>query len=360
VIHGATEALKDAYDETTDVFDVINKAEKFVSDLTKQVLVTKASTTASLYNKWLSLNEIIRKTEDGLSGVPSGFHDLDKVTGGWQKSDLIVLAGRPGMGKTAMALSLIINAAVKFKRPTAIFSLEMSEMQLMARMMAQMTGKNSQVYTRYGVKDADLPQHSFEVQDLVNAPIFIDDTPAMSLFEMRSKARKLVRDEKIELLVVDYIGIATSGEKTMNREQEVSKISGGLKALAKELNIPVIALAQLSRAVETRGGAKEPQLSDLRDSGSVEQDADMVIFIHRPEYYGINEEEGVSTIGQAALLIRKHRNGALETPIVGFDAKTTKFYDFSEQGSQQKTQELPLSELKPNKQFTIEAEEDYL
>lgn len=316
------------YDNTTDVFEDIDQAERGVTELTGKITFGKISTAASLYNSFVQHNDLLRKSPDGLSGVPSGFKALDRITGGWQKPDLVILAGRPGMGKTALALTLARNAAVSFKKPVAIFSLEMSKEQLFARLMAQETSMNTQKFTRYGLDESELRTNELSCQGLINSPLYIDDTPALTIFSLRQKARKLLRDFGIQMIVIDYLQLMRSGVDTKNKEQEVSLISGALKQLAKELNIPVIALSQLNRAVETRGGDKEPQLSDLRDSGAIEQDADIVIFVHRPEYFGIKEDsEGNSTEGRALIIISKHRNGALDDVIVNYEGKTTRFFE---------------------------------
>lgn len=319
---------KEAYDKTTDCFDVIDTAERGITQLTNQIVTNKIDSVASLYNQFMKVNEKIVDSADGINGVQSGFIDIDKITGGWQKSDLIIIAGRPSMGKTALMMSMARNSAVTHKRKIAVFSLEMSKLQLMSRLMAQETGWNSQKYTRYGLTESEIITNEENCRDLINSSMYIDDTPSMTVFEMRNKARKLKRDFGIEALFIDYLQISRSGQKGLVTEQEISAISSGFKALAKELNIPVIALSQLSRSVETRGGSRIPTLSDLRGSGSIEQDADIVMFVHRDEYYGIYEDaNGNSTRGRAAVIISKNRNGALDTAVLNFEAKTTRFYD---------------------------------
>lgn len=320
--------IQSAYDDASDIFDMIDQAEKSVNELTGKVIVGKINRVSTLYKKFLEQNDKIVLSKNGINGVESGFIDIDNVTGGWQKSDLIILAGRPGMGKTSLALSFLINACSKHKRKGAFFSLEMTEMQLLARMMAQMTGNNSQKYFRYGLKETELKSNELSIASLLNSDCFIDDTAGISIFELRNKARKLKRDHDIEFIIVDYLQLMTSGLKTFNKEDEVSKISAGLKKIAKELEIPVIALSQLSRSVETRGGDKEPILSDLRDSGAIEQDADIVLFVHRAEYYGITQDKlGNSLEGKALIKIAKHRNGSTSDEYLNFESKTTRFYD---------------------------------
>jgi replicative DNA helicase len=250
--------------------------------------------------------EDMKDHQDGLTGVPSGFTRLDRVTSGWQKSDLIILAARPAMGKTAFVVTSMRNAAVEFGKPVAIFSLEMASTQLAKRLISAEAELESEK-----LKTAQLTPFEWEklvnkTAKLTNSPIFIDDTPAISVLELRAKCRRLKAQHDIQMVIIDYLQLMTAENKSGNREQEIAFISRSLKQLAKELNVPVIALSQLSRAVETRGGDKRPQLSDLRESGSIEQDADMVIFLYRPEYYGITEdEEGNPVTGMGEVIIAK-------------------------------------------------------
>ena len=275
--------------------------------------------------------ELARKNKDGISGTPTGFNAVDKLTGGWQKSDMIVIAARPGMGKTAFVLSMARNVAVDFKRPVAVFSLEMSGVQLVQRLIASETEINSEKLRKGQLKDYELTQLHHQVVNLSEAPIFIDDTPALSVFELRAKCRRLKSNHGIELIIIDYLQLMTAGEgKGGNREQEISAISRSIKQIAKELDVPVIALSQLSRSVETRGGDKRPMLSDLRESGAIEQDADIVGFIYRPEYYGLtefNDNERTPSQGLAELIIAKHRNGGLDNIRLRFIANLAKFAD---------------------------------
>jgi replicative DNA helicase len=265
--------------------------------------------------------------------VPSGYFDIDAVTGGWQNSDLIILAARPGMGKTAFVLNIARNAAVDFREPVAFFSLEMSSMQLMNRLQAAESEISLEKFMRIGLTDEEVQLKRLKCQRLVDSKIYIDDTPALSLFEFKVKLKKLKRDHDIKLAVVDYIQLMTAGkiDNINGREQEIAYISRGLKGVAKELNIPIIALSQLSRKVEERAD-RTPILSDLRESGSIEQDADMVTFLFRPEYHGILEDkDGNSTVGKAQFIIAKHRNGATTNDIIlGWDGQYTKFKDINE------------------------------
>jgi replicative DNA helicase len=256
---------------------------------------------------------------------------LDKLTSGWQPSDLIIIAARPGMGKTAFVLSMARNMAVDYGHPVALFSLEMSSVQLITRLISSETGLSSEKLRTGKLEKHEWEQLSIKVKNLEKAPLYIDDTPSLSIFDLRAKARRLSSQYGIKMIVVDYLQLMTAGGNGKgggNREQEISTISRNLKALAKELNVPVIALSQLSRAVETRGSSKRPLLSDLRESGAIEQDADIVSFIYRPEYYKIDEwddEERTPTQGQAEFIVAKHRNGGLDEIRLKFVGNLGKF-----------------------------------
>lgn len=327
VIVTGSNMIKEAYDETTDVFDVIDLAERKVTALTNQIITSKIESVATLYNKSIKHNELLR-TKKGLAGVPSGFEKMDRITGGWQKTDLIIVAARPGMGKTALLLGYARNAAVRYKMPIAIFSLEMSSLQLMARLQSQETGTPLENYLRIGLNDLEAQMDMEGCTHLINSDLYIDDTPAITVFELKNKARKLKRDKNIQAIFIDYLQLVKGGGKFQNKEAEVSFVSNSLKALAKELDIPVIALAQLSRSVESRGGDKIPTLADLRDSGAIEQDADMIQFIYRPEYYNIFQDEaGNDTKGKAMIIIAKHRNGSVDQVKLGWVGSCTKFTD---------------------------------
>ena len=280
--------------------------------------------------------EAARLHGTGITGVQSGFTELDRITSGWQRSDLIILAARPGMGKTAFVLSLARNAAIGFNRPVAVFSLEMSSVQLVQRMIASETGIASDKLRKGTLDNTEWQKLVSMTGKLSSAPIFIDDTPSLSVFDLRSKCRRLKQMHNIELIIIDYLQLmrAELDNKGGNREQEISAISRSLKAIAKELNVPIIALSQLSRAVEARGGSKRPQLSDLRESGAIEQDADMVTFIYRPEYYGMEfDEDNNPTKGVAEIIIAKHRNGALDTVRLKFINHLAKFTDLDDSES---------------------------
>jgi replicative DNA helicase len=272
----------------------------------------------------------VQNRQDGLSGVPSGYTGIDRVTYGWQASDLIIIAARPAMGKTAFVLTMARNMTVDHNVPVAVFSLEMSSVQLVKRLMVSETGLSAEKI-RGGKKleEYEWAQLDSKLNQLSEAPLYIDDTPSLSIFEFRSKARRLVANAGVKLIIIDYLQLMTGPPELKGmREQEVSSISRSLKAIAKELNIPIIALSQLSRAVETRGGAKRPQLSDLRESGAIEQDADIVMFIHRPDYYGMVEDP--SQAGLTEIIIAKHRNGSVCDVQMKFRNSEVRFVDISD------------------------------
>lgn len=336
LIKVSTDIIKNSYDETTDVFDLLDKAEQNLFNITEQNLKTSSESMSALLSKAITEIEELRKREDSLTGIPTGFTALDRITAGWQKSDLIILAARPGMGKTSFVLSLARNAAVNYNQPIAVFSLEMSKLQLVNRLIASETELESEKLRKGSLKPYEWTQLTTKVAALAEAPIFIDDTAGINIFELRAKCRRLKMQHDIQLVIIDYLQLmsGTGDGKNSNREQEISNISRSLKGIAKELNIPVIALSQLNRAVETRGGDKRPQLSDLRESGAIEQDADLVSFIYRPEYYNIMQDaNGQSTEGIAEIIIAKHRNGALDTVPLRFISRFTKFVnlDFGEE-----------------------------
>lgn len=338
LIRISSEIIKDCYEDTTDVFDILDRAERELFAVSETNLRRSYSTMMDLVREAVENIEKAKKSEGHLSGVPSGFAGLDRITAGWQKADLVVMAARPGMGKTAFVLTMARNIAVDFKLPIAVFSLEMTGVQLVTRLIASETELEADKLKRGNLEQYEWQQLNARIANLTDAPLFIDDTPALSIFELRAKCRRLKAQHNIQMVIVDYLQLMTAGSDNRgNREQEISNISRSMKSLAKELNIPVIALSQLSRAVETRAGSKRPILSDLRESGAIEQDADMVLFIYRPEYYQINEDEqGRSTEGLAQIIIAKHRNGSLGDVNLRFISKFARFaeyetadYDFS-------------------------------
>ena len=334
LIRISNEIIESSYKESIDVFDLLDEAESKLYDVTQGNIKRSSDTAQNLVMLAKKKIEEIANQE-GLSGVSTGFQKLDDLTSGWQPSDLIIIAARPGMGKTALTLSMARNIAVTKQIPVAFFSLEMSSIQLITRLISAETGLSSEKLRTGKLADHEWKQLNVKVGDLEKAPLFIDDTPALSIFDLRAKARRLASQHGIKLIVVDYLQLMTAGSsnKAGNREQEISTISRNLKSLAKELEIPVIALSQLSRAVETRGGTKRPQLSDLRESGAIEQDADIVSFIYRPEYYGIDEwddEDHSPSAGQAEFIVAKHRNGGLDNIRMKFVGNLGRFEDFKD------------------------------
>lgn len=328
LIRMSTDIIRNAYEDTTDVFDLLDTAEKNLYSIVQGNIRKDYDKMSSLIVQAIKQIETARHNNTGITGVQSGFTRLDRVTAGWQKSDLIIMAARPGMGKTAFVLTVARNAAVDFGKPVAVFSLEMSSIQLVNRLIASETELSSDKLRRGQLAEHEFQQLNAKIGKLSEAPLFIDDTPALSIFELRAKARRLKENHGIEMIIIDYLQLMTSGgDSRGNREQEISTISRSLKSLAKELNIPVIALSQLSRAVETRTGDKRPQLSDLRESGAIEQDADMVTFIYRPNYYGMDATNPDMPSDMAEIIISKHRNGALENVPLRFIDRLAKFVD---------------------------------
>ena len=323
------EIQNEAYDDTIDVFDLLDKTESSLFEISESHIRKNYADMKSLMHEAILELEARKSHQDGLTGIPSGFTDLDRVTSGWQPSDLVIIAARPGMGKTAFVVSAMRNAAVDFTQGVAIFSLEMSSIQLVNRLISAEAELESEKIKKGDLKEYEWEQLVHKTSKLTEAPIFIDDTPALTILELRAKCRRLKAQHDIQLVIIDYLQLMSgdSSKGPGNREQEIAQISRALKGIAKELNVPVIALSQLSRAVESRPD-KRPQLSDLRESGSIEQDADMVIFLYRPEYYGLTEDEnGMPTAGTGEVIIAKHRNGSLETVNLKFIGKFTKFAD---------------------------------
>ena len=328
LIRISAETNRDAYDDTTDVFDLLDKTEQDLYAITSGNLKRNYEPMSDLIQDAIANIENAKNRTGGVSGVPTGFTRLDKITAGWQKSDMIIVAARPGMGKTAFVLSMARNIAVEHKRAVAVFSLEMSSTQLVTRLIASEAGISSEKLRKGELSDAEFTILHQHIARLTNAPIYIDDTPGLNIFELRAKCRRLKAQHNVELIIIDYLQLMTGGgENKGNREQEISQISRSIKSIAKELDVPIIALSQLSRAVETRGGDKRPMLSDLRESGAIEQDADLVCFIYRPEYYKIFEDHYGSTLGVGEIIVAKHRNGALDTVLLRFIADLAKFAD---------------------------------
>ena len=321
--------LRDGFSDEIDVFEQIEAAEKSIYEITAGTNKKDAKSAKDISRKVLrNIEAAVKKRESGgVTGVPTGLSEIDQKTGGLQNSDLIIIAARPGMGKTGLAMSIALRAAQQ-DSAVGIFSLEMSETQLMARLIGGESGVSSNRMMSGDVKEYEWGQLQTTIEGFDSLKLYIDDTAAISVTALRAKARRMKMKYNISLVIVDYLQLMKSSEKGGNREQEISRISQGLKALAKELDIPVIALSQLSRAVETRGGSKRPQLSDLRESGSIEQDADIVAFIYRPEYYQILEDEnGRSLKGIAEIIFAKHRNGGIGTVEVEFEEQFARFSD---------------------------------
>ncbi|MBK7099505.1 MAG: replicative DNA helicase [Sphingobacteriales bacterium] len=316
------EIIADAYEDSTDVFELLDDAEGKLFEITNQHLRSSIQPIDSVLVNTIQRIQDLRNRNEEITGVPSSFKSLDKVTYGWQNSDLIILAARPAVGKTAFALNLARNASLHPTKqtPVAFFSLEMSASQLVQRILAAESEIMLEKIARGKMEEHEMKQlYTKGIQRLSQAPLFIDDTPALNIFELRAKCRKLKNKHNIGLIIIDYLQLmsGTGENRNANREQEISNISRNLKGLAKELNVPIIALSQLSREVEKRGakeGSRIPQLSDLRESGAIEQDADLVMFLYRPEYYDINTNaEGEEQKGLTEVKIAKHRNGQLDT-----------------------------------------------
>ncbi len=335
IISTFTDVVKESYDPGTDPYDMLDKAERSIYELANAKRGIESNNMSDILKKTLQHLEDIRGQKGGITGIPSGT-DVDKWTAGWQKGDMVIIAARPSMGKTAFVLTIARNAAlfpVEEKRAAvAIFSLEMSSQQLVQRLLTMEGRVNAQDARTGRLTDNDFKLLIDAASRLFKAKIFIDDTPALSVLELRSKCRRLKSEHDINLIIIDYLQLmrGNTNDRNSNREQEIATISRGLKSLAKELDVPVIALSQLSRAVETRGGNKRPMLSDLRESGSIEQDADVVCFLYRPGYYNITtDDEGNSTEGVAEVIIGKQRNGPVGTVKLQFVEQYARFENFA-------------------------------
>lgn len=328
------EGIINAYKDDTDVFDLFAKQSQLLDSCLDGIMKYESKSIGDAHTDLMIKHQDVRKS-GRVSGVPTGFRQLDKFTGGWQKSDLVVVGARPGMGKSAFVVSCAKNAAVDFNKPTAIFSLEMSTEQLAARIQSNMSEIELSRVQKNQLSEEEERAVDFECKALYKAPLYIDDTPGLTLIELKTKARKLVAKFKVELIIIDYLQLMSGGDGGGNREQEISAISRGLKGLAKELDIPIIALSQLSRQVENRpGGSKRPQLSDLRESGAIEQDADMVLFCYRPAYYELEthiiENVEFPSAGLFDLIVAKNRHGGIGNVVLGWIGELTKLtnYDY--------------------------------
>ncbi|MBQ7526986.1 MAG: replicative DNA helicase [Bacteroidaceae bacterium] len=320
-----------AFDATIDVADLMQEAESMLFAISQKNMKKDFTQIDPIISQVIELIQKAQAKEGGLSGLPTGFRELDKITNGWQNSDLIIIAARPAMGKTAFVLSMIKRMAVDNKIPCAMFSLEMSNQQLVQRLMVNVSELSGEKLRSGQLAPYEWGQLDNRVRQLYNAPIYIDDTPSLSVFELQTKARRLVREYGVKTIMIDYLQLMhASGLNINSRQEEVSSVSRALKGLAKELNIPIIALSQLNRGVESREGieGKRPQLSDLRESGAIEQDADIVCFIHRPEYYKIfQDEQGNDWRGKAMFIVAKHRNGSVGDIKLAFRSELARFTD---------------------------------
>lgn len=315
-----------AFDEATDVVDLIDFSENEIYKVAEGNIKKQTLPISSIVEDALDQIEAASKNKNELSGIPSGFTELDRLTSGWQKSDLIIMAARPSMGKTAFALNIARNVALS-NNPIAFFSLEMSAIQLVKRMISTEAEIEQSSIKSGNLEDWQWQQLESRLPKLSDAPLFIDDTPGLSIFELRAKCRRLAREHGIGMIIIDYLQLMNAAGQA-SREQEVSVISRSLKSIAKELDVPVLALSQLNRSVTSRQGEKRPMLSDLRESGAIEQDADIVLFIHRPEALGITEyDDGTSSIGMADIIIAKHRNGATDDVRMRFEGQYARFSD---------------------------------
>ena len=330
LIHFASIVETNAFDESNDIELVMQEAEGKLFELSQKNMRLDYTQIDPVVKQAVEIMQRAASNTGGLTGVPSGFTKLDDMTSGWQKSDLIIIAGRPAMGKTSFALSIAKNVAIDQRIPVAFFSLEMNNVQLVNRLISNTCEIEGKKVMNGQLDDADWDRFDRNIRKLEGAPLYVDETPGLSIFELRTKARRLAREKKVELIMIDYLQLMNAnGMRFGNRQEEVSTISRSLKQLAKELDIPILALSQLNRSVEQRGdaeGGKRPQLSDLRESGAIEQDADMVLFVHRPEYYHIlNDEKGNDLRGMAQIIIAKHRKGAVGDVLLNFRGEYTRF-----------------------------------
>ena len=332
LISTCSEIIQNSYDESTDAIELLDQVESKIFAISEGNIKKKYLNASKLIQNAIKEIERIGNLPSGLSGIPSGFHEIDEITSGWQNSELIIIAARPGMGKTAFVLSMARNISVDYKMPIAIFSLEMSSIQLITRLITSETGLNQQKLRSGNLEPHEWTQLHHKIKQIEQANIFIDDTPALSIFDLRAKCRRLQSEHGIKMIIIDYLQLMSTRDHKGNREQEISHISRSLKSIAKELEVPVIALSQLSRAVENRPG-KRPVLSDLRESGAIEQDADIVSFIYRPEYYQISEWDyppAGPTEGEAEFIIAKHRNGPTDNTRLRFEKQLIKFSNLSD------------------------------
>ena len=329
LISFASEIETKAFDGSMDIDDLMQEAEGSLFELSRRNMKKDYTQIDPVISNAVEVIQKAAANKDGLTGVPTGYHKLDNITSGWQASDLVIIAGRPAMGKTSFALSMAKNIAADYKVPMAFFSLEMSNVQLVNRLISNCCEIQGSKILNGQLKPDEWERLDKRLNNLIGSPLYVDDTPGLSVFELRTKARRLVRDHGVKIIMIDYLQLMNAnGMRFSSRQEEVSTISRSLKQIAKELDIPILALSQLNRGVESREGleGKRPQLSDLRESGAIEQDADMVIFVHRPEYYHIYQDEnGRDLHGMAQIIIAKHRKGATGDVLLNFRGEFTRF-----------------------------------
>jgi replicative DNA helicase len=356
LIRVSTGVIKEAFEDEKDIFDMLDTAEQGLYEITDKNLRRGYQTVGMIARKSLQQLESMANSADGVVGIPSGFADLDKMTSGWQKSNLIIIAARPGMGKTSLTLALARNAAMDYAKPVALFSLEMNNIELVNRLISMEAEVEGGKMRSAKLDDDEWVKVNQAIEKLSDTPFFIDDTPSLNVFELRAKCRRLHQHHQISMVIIDYLQLMTAGgndKKSGSREQEISSISRALKGLAKELNIPVIALSQLNRAGEVNG-SKRPQLSHLRESGAIEQDADMVLFIYRPDYYEMENQIDMPK-GYTELIIAKHRNGATGSIFLRFKDSFAKFVSANQDFSADLGFDSPLQVLiKPSKMNEIQ------
>jgi replicative DNA helicase len=345
LITSSHEIARAAYEGTEDAFDILDEAERKIFEITETHLKKSFQSMDRAVRDALEYIEAIHSNTKQKFSVPTGFYELDELLGGFQKSDLIIVAARPSMGKTAFALTLARNAAIDHKVPVGIFSLEMSTMQLIIRMLCAEGRLNAHLVRTGKLPNEEGVKLSRNAHKLIESPVYVDDMPAQTVLEIRAKARRLKAEKNIGMIIIDYLQLMQGPAHIESREREISHISRSLKSLAKELNIPVIALAQLNRAVETRTD-KRPQLSDLRESGSIEQDADVVLFLNRPEYYGIKTfpDDATPTEGVAEIIIGKQRNGPTGDVRLAFIKEYARFENLAHARQIEEYSNVPTSE----------------
>ena len=329
LISFASEIETKAFDGSMDIDDLMQEAEGSLFELSRRNMKKDYTQIDPVISNAVEVIQKAAANKDGLTGVPTGYHKLDNITRGWQASDLVIIAGRPAMGKTSFALSMAKNIAADYKVPMAFFSLEMSNVQLVNRLISNCCEIQGSKILNGQLKPDEWERLDKRLNNLIGSPLYVDDTPGLSVFELRTKARRLVRDHGVKIIMIDYLQLMNAnGMRFSSRQEEVSTISRSLKQIAKELDIPILALSQLNRGVESREGleGKRPQLSYLRESGAIEQDADMVLFVHRPEYYHIYQDEnGRDLHGMAQIIIAKHRKGATGDVLLNFRGEFTRF-----------------------------------